>query len=70
MNTVKTQQMRVCRNRAEVIDGNNFDVSAARLDDGTQHVATDATKSVDGYFDCHGTHSLTVRISVTANKTS
>ncbi len=53
MDRVITQQVRVGLDRAEVVDGNDFDVGAAGFDDGAQNVAADATKTVDGNFNSH-----------------
>ena len=50
---IVTQQMGVGLDRAEVVDGNDFDVGAAGFDDGAQNVAADAAKAVDGNFYSH-----------------
>ena len=50
---VIANEMRIGLDRAEVVDGNDFDVGAAGLDDGAQHVAADAAKTVDGNFHSH-----------------
>jgi hypothetical protein len=45
--------MRIGLDRAEVVDGDDFDVGAAGFDDGAEHVAADAAKTVDGNFHSH-----------------
>jgi hypothetical protein len=40
--------MRIRFHRSKVVDSNNFDVLAIRLGDGSQYVAADAPKAVDG----------------------
>ncbi|MNU11784.1 hypothetical protein D3C72_2599110 [compost metagenome] len=53
MDRIETQEMRVGLDRAEVVDGNDFDILAAGFNDGAQHVAADAAKTVNGDFHCH-----------------
>ena len=53
MYAVEAQQMRVGFHGAEIVDGNHFDVDAARLDDRAQHIAADAAEAVDGDFNYH-----------------
>ena len=48
MHRVEAQQMRVGLDRAEIVDADHFDVGAAGLGDGAQHVAADAAESIDG----------------------
>ena len=45
---VVAQQVRVGFDRAEVVDGDDFDVLAVGLDDGAQDIAADAAETVDG----------------------
>jgi hypothetical protein len=40
--------MRIGFNRGEVVNGDDFNVVAVRLDDGAQNIAADAAKSVNG----------------------
>ena len=47
MDAVEAQQMGVGLNRPEVVDGDHFDVRAARLIDGAQNIAPDAPEPVD-----------------------
>ena len=47
MHAVVAQQMRVGLDRAEVVDADDLDVLAARLDDGAQDIAADAAEAVD-----------------------
>ena len=54
VHAVELQQMRVGFHRTEVIDGNHLDIGAAGFDDGTQDVAADAAKAIDGDFYGHG----------------
>ncbi len=53
MHAVEAQQVRIGFHRAEIVDGNHFDIGAAGLDDGAQDVAADAAKTVDGDANCH-----------------
>ena len=53
MDTVIAQKMGGGFNRAQIIDGDNFDVGAAAFDDRAQHVAANAAKSIDGNFYGH-----------------
>jgi hypothetical protein len=48
MYRVEPQQMRVGLDRAEIVDADHFDVGAAGLGYGAQHVAADAAESIDG----------------------
>ena len=50
---VIAQKVCVGFDRSEVIDGHDLNIRAARLGYGAQDVATDPSKSVDCYFDCH-----------------
>ncbi|MHC2730800.1 hypothetical protein ACVIEO_004309 [Rhizobium leguminosarum] len=56
---VVAQQVGVGFNRAEIVDGDDFDVGAAGFDDGAKDVAADAAETVDGNLDCH-VHSLPI----------
>ena len=47
------QQVRVGLDRSEIVDGEDFDILAVRLDGGAQNVAADAAKSVDGNANRH-----------------
>src|SRR5438105_317720 len=47
MHGIEAQQVRIGLHRGEVVDRDDFDVLAFRFRDGAQHVAADATKSVD-----------------------
>ncbi|MNZ78523.1 hypothetical protein D3C78_971000 [compost metagenome] len=53
MDRIVAQQMGVGFNRAEVVDGNNFDIGTAGFDDGAQDVAADAAEAVNGNFYSH-----------------
>ncbi|MNK46551.1 hypothetical protein D3C87_653360 [compost metagenome] len=50
---IVAKQMGVGFNRAEVVDGNNFDIGTAGFDDGAQDVAADAAEAVNGNFYSH-----------------
>ncbi len=52
MHAVVAEQMGVGLDAAEVVDGDDFDVAPAALDDGAQYQATDAPEPVD--CDLHG----------------
>ena len=54
MHAVVAHQMGVRLDRAQIVDGDHFDIGATGFDDGAKHVAADAAKSVDGNFDGHG----------------
>ncbi len=54
MHAVIAQKVGIGLDRAQIIDGDHLDIGAARFDDGAQHVAPDATETVDGDLDCHG----------------
>src|SRR5579862_9159665 len=58
VHAVEAQQVGVGLDRAEIVDADHFDVLAAGLGDGTQHVAADAAKPVDSDPDCHGVSPL------------
>ena len=47
MHAVEAQQMGVGLHRAQIIDGHDLNVLAARLDNGAQHIAADAAKPID-----------------------
>ena len=53
MHRVKPQQMGIGFHRAKIVDGDHFNVPAAGFDDGAQHIAADAAKTIDGNFNCH-----------------
>ncbi|BDW85612.1 hypothetical protein MACH21_17890 [Roseicyclus marinus] len=53
MDAIEAQEMGVGLDRAEVVDRDHLDIRASRFDDGAQHVAADASESVDGDFDGH-----------------
>ena len=53
MHRVKPQQMGIGFDRAKIVDGDHFNVPAAGFDDGAQHIAADAAKTIDGNFNCH-----------------
>jgi hypothetical protein len=53
MHAVEAQQMGVGLDRAEIVDGDDFDIGAAGLDDRAQDVAADAAETVDRNLDCH-----------------
>ncbi len=57
MDGVVTEQVGVGLDRAEVVDGDDFDIGAAGFDDGAKNVAADTSETVDGNLDCH-VHSL------------
>ena len=54
MYTVKSQKMRICFHRSQIVDRHNLDIGAPRFNDGPQNIAPDAPKSIDGNFDSHG----------------
>ena len=49
MHGIEAQQVGVGLDRSEIIDGEDFDILASRLDSRAQNVAADAAKSIDGY---------------------
>ena len=53
MDRIVAQQVSVGFNRAEVVDGDDFDIGAAGFDDGAQDVAADAAEAVNGNFYSH-----------------
>ena len=53
MDAVVAQQVGVGLDRAEVVDGDDVDVLAARLIDGTHDVAADAAETIDGNSNGH-----------------
>ncbi len=53
MDGIVAQQVSIGLDRAEIVDRDDFDVGAARLDDGTENVAADAAEAVDGNLDSH-----------------
>ena len=44
---VKAQEVSVGFDRGKIVNGDDVDVVAAGLDDGAQHIAADAAKSID-----------------------
>jgi hypothetical protein len=46
--------MRIGFHRAKVVDANDNDILALRLNDGAQHVATDSAKAIDENTNRHG----------------
>ncbi len=58
MHGIEAQQMGIGLDRAEIVDADHFDILAAGLGDGAQHVAADAAKPVDRDPDCHARFSL------------
>jgi hypothetical protein len=55
---VVTHQVSVGLDRAEIVDGDDFDVGASGFVDGAHDVAADTAKSVDGNFEGHGDSSV------------
>ena len=53
MHAVVAEQMGVGFHAAEVVDGDRNHVRAAAFDDGAEHEAPDAAKSIDGDLDGH-----------------
>ncbi len=53
MHGIETQQMGIGLDRAEIVDADDFDVLAAGLGDGAQHIAADTAKPVDRDPDYH-----------------
>ena len=53
MDAVVAEKMGVGLDRAEIVDGHHLDIRAARLVDGAQDIAPDASESVDCDLDCH-----------------
>ena len=56
MHAVKAQKVGVGLDRPEIVDGDDFDILAAALDDGAQHIAPNAAKSIDRDLHCHVTY--------------
>jgi hypothetical protein len=54
---VETKQVRVGGDGAEIVDGDDFDVLAARLVDGAQDVAPDPSEAVDRHLHRHDPRS-------------
>jgi hypothetical protein len=52
---IEPEQVSVRLHRAEIVDRDDLNVGPARLVDGAQHVAADATEPVDGDLDAHVT---------------
>ena len=46
MHGVKAQQVGIGLDRAEIVDADHLDVLALALNDGAQHIAPDATKTL------------------------
>ena len=53
VHAVETQQVRVGLDRAEIVDRDNLDILAARLDHRAQHQPPDASEPVDRYLRGH-----------------
>ena len=53
VDTVETEKVCVRLDRAEIVDGHDFNVVAPTLDDCAQHIATDAAETVDRHLHCH-----------------
>ena len=53
MNAVIAQKMRVSFHWAEIIDRNDLNVGAARLDDSAEDITADAAKTVNCDANCH-----------------
>src|SRR5689334_6913123 len=53
MHAVVAQQVGIGFDRAQIVEGNDFDVLAIGFRDGAQNVATDPAKSVNGNAYCH-----------------
>jgi hypothetical protein len=47
MDGIETQEMSIGLDRAEIVDRHDLDILSTRFDEGPQHVAADAAKSVD-----------------------
>ena len=62
---VVAQQVGIGFDRAEIVDGNDFDVGAAGFDDSAEDIAADAAETVDGNLDCH-VHSLPICLLYTS----
>jgi hypothetical protein len=43
-----TEEVGVGLDRAEIVQGHDFDVSAAGFDDGAQNIAANAAEAIDG----------------------
>ena len=54
---IEAEQMGVGLDRAEIVDPHHFDVPAAGLGDGAQHIAADTAKPVDRDPNCHARFS-------------
>ena len=54
MDGIEAQQMGVGFHRPQIVDADDFDIGAPRLDDCAQHVAADTAKAIDGNFYGHG----------------
>ena len=50
---VETQKVRIGLDRRQVVYGDDFDIVAVGFDDGTQNIAADAAKPVDGNANRH-----------------
>ncbi len=53
MDRVVAQQVGVGLDRAQIVDGDDFDVGAAEFDDGAENVTSDTAEAVDGNFHSH-----------------
>ena len=51
MHAVVLQKMGVGLDRAQVVDRDDLDIGAPRLDDATQDIASDPTEAIDCHFD-------------------
>ncbi len=50
---VVAQQVRIGLDRRQIVYGDDFDIVAVGFDDGTQNIAADAAKPVDGNANRH-----------------
>src|SRR5690606_4436789 len=53
VNAIVAQKMGIGLDRTQVVDGDDFNILATRFKDGADYVASNAAKSVDGYFNGH-----------------
>ena len=53
MHRVIAHQMRIGFHRTQIIDADNLKIRAAGFDDGTQHIAADTAKTIDGNTQGH-----------------
>ena len=55
MHGIESKKMGIGFHRPQIVDRHDLDIPAARFDDRAQHIAADASESVDRYLDSHVT---------------